>query len=71
MHLTYLVVLRVGGLGLNGDGLRAQPLNVGHLALIRRRLRGRLDLDEPLRELAPDADADESVRQVAAIEKCV
>ena len=63
-----LVVLGVGGIRLHGHGPRAEALNVGHLAGdgIAQGRAG--DGCQPVPELAPDADADDGMRQVAAVE---
>lgn len=68
---TYLIVLGIRRGRLNGDGLRAQALNVGRLALVGRRQRRRLDLGQPLGQLPPDADPDDGVREISAVENRV
>lgn len=64
-------MLRIRSVRLNSNGLRAEALDVLDLALIGRRQRRGLDLDQSLGKLPPDTDSDDGVRQVAAVEDCV
>lgn len=64
-------MLRIRSSRLNGNGLRAQALDILHLALVRRRQRLGLNLGEPLGQLPTNTDPDDGVREISAVENCV
>lgn len=63
-----LVMLGVGGGGLDGDGPAAQEIHVVHLGLVGVGQLGHLDDVDALLQLLPDAAAQEEDGEVATID---